>query len=247
MSKQGVGDGKLFATRESRTRILSLVALFGVSYFGSVILLLSLLDTDYNPITQAASDYGVGRYAIAMNLGFFIAGIGICAFAIANVLQKQRIKSRVGPAFLFVAGAVLIVDSYFTTNVGGGPATLHGTIHGFGGFFFFITAPLGILLVSRRVSPRRTLVTLIGLVIGFIVLGAPDNAPGLAERLILLVIFSSIIVASLDLYRNSKGGQPLSTNTQYSPIKSIGIPSVSLGAGLIPASLHCSNDDRRPT
>jgi hypothetical membrane protein len=203
MAKQGNSDGNLVAARESRTRILSLVSFFGVSYFGLVILLLSLLDTDYNPITQAASDYGVGRFAIEMNLGFFIAGIGMCAFALANVLQKQRIKSRVGPAFLFIAGVVLIMDSYFTTNAEGGPATLHGTIHGFGGLFFFITAPVGILLVSRKVSRSRTLVTLAGLIIGFTVLGAPDSASGLAERLILLVIFSSVIVASLDLYRLS--------------------------------------------
>jgi len=203
MAKQGNSDGNLVAARESRTRILSLVSFFGVFYFGLVILLLSLLDTDYNPITQAASDYGVGRFAIEMNLGFFIAGIGMCAFALANVLQKQRIKSRVGPAFLFIAGVVLIMDSYFTTNAEGGPATLHGTIHGFGGLFFFITAPVGILLVSRKVSRCRTLVTLVGLIIGFIVLGAPDSASGLAERLILLVIFSSVIVASLDLYRLS--------------------------------------------
>ncbi len=213
MAKRGDGDGKLFATRESRTRILSLVAFFGISYFGLVILLLSLFDTDYNPITQFASDYGVGRLAIVMNLGFLIGGSGLCAFAIANVLQKQRINSSLGPAFLFVAGGVLIMDSYFTTNIEGGPSSLHGTIHAFGGFFFFITAPLGILLVSRRASPRRTLVTLIGLVIGFIVLGAPDNATGLAERLILLVIFSSVIVASLDLYKHSKSGKSLSTST----------------------------------
>src|SRR5438128_4165250 len=96
MAKQGNSDGNLVAARESRTRILSQVSFFGVFYFGLVILLLSLLDTDYNPITQAASDYGVGRFAIEMNLGFFIAGIGMCAFALANVLQKQRIKSRVG-------------------------------------------------------------------------------------------------------------------------------------------------------
>jgi hypothetical protein len=212
MAKHGDGHGKLFATRESPTRILSLTAFSGVSYFGLVILLLSLLDTDYNSITQFASDYGVGRFAIVMNLGFLVAGIGICAFAIANVLQKQRIKSGLGPAFLLVAGGVLIMDSYFTTNVEGGPSTLHGTIHAFGGFFFFITAPLGILLVSRRASPRRTIVTLIGLVTGFVVLAAPDSATGLAERLILLAIFSSVIVASIDLYRNSKSGQPLSTD-----------------------------------
>src|SRR5207253_4748651 len=136
MAKQGNSDGNLVAARESRTMILSSFIFWGF-LFGLVILLLSLLDTDYNPITQAASDYGVGRFAIEMNLGFFIAGIGMCAFALANVLQKQRIKSRVGPAFLFIAGVVLVMDSYFTTNAEGGPATLHGTIHGFGGLFFF--------------------------------------------------------------------------------------------------------------
>jgi hypothetical membrane protein len=212
MAKQGNGDTSLVAAKESRTRILSLVALSGVSYFGLVILLLSLLDTEYNPITLPASDYGVGRFAIAMNFGFLIAGIGICAFALANVLQKQRVRSRVGPALLFVAGLALIMNSFFTTNAEGGPATLHGTIHAFGGFIFFTSAPIGVLLISRHVSRTRTITTLVGLIIGFIVLGLPYNASGLAERLILLMIFSSIIVASLSLYTNSKHSKLIETS-----------------------------------
>jgi hypothetical membrane protein len=198
------GEEAQEANRSGGTeRILSLIAIGGVSYFGLVILLLSLFDTDYNPITLAASDYGVGRFAVEMNVGFFVAGIGILAFSIANVLQNARPKSKVGSAFLIVAGLVLIMDSYFTTNVAGSPSTLHGTIHGFGGFFFFISAPVGILLISRKIGRVRFLATLLGLVVGFVVLGAPDNASGLAERIVLLVIFSSIILASLDIYKNA--------------------------------------------
>ncbi len=194
---------------KSKTRILSLVALAGVAHFGLTILLLSLLTTTYSPITQAASDYGVGPFATEMNLGFFVGGIGIIAFATAMARHKPR--SIVGSAFLDVAGAVLIMDSYFTTNLEGAPATLHGTIHGFGGFFFFLTAPIGMILVSRKFGRKRFFVTLAALIVAYGFLFANSvlpNTGGLAERIILLVIFSSVIAASLKLYRTSKGESP---------------------------------------
>jgi hypothetical membrane protein len=186
-----------------KQRDLALIAVVGVSYFGLTILLLTLFTTDFNPITQAASDYGVGPFAIEMNLGFFVGGIGMIAFASANSLQRNAPKSRAASVLLLIAGLVLIMDSYFTTNVEGGPSTLHGTIHGFGGLFFFITAPIGILLVSRKISRRRFLMTLVSLVVGFAILAAPLNAGGLAERVILLVIFSSVIASSLRLGNRS--------------------------------------------
>ncbi len=173
----------------------------GVSYFGLTILLLSLLDTDYSPISQVASDYGVGRFAIAMNLGFLVGGLGLIAFASAILLQRTGQRSRLGSILFFIAGAILVTDSYFTTILEGAPATLHGTIHGFGGFVFFLTAPIGTLLVYRRINRRRFLVALAGVVAAFAFLALSSilslNAGGLAEHLILLAVFSSVIVASL--------------------------------------------------
>lgn len=183
-------------------RILPLVSIVTVSYFGLVILLLTFFDGEFNPITDAASDYGVGHFAIAMNLGFFVAGIGFVAFALSYIGQKMRPKS--GPILLVIAGLILMMDSVFTTNLPGGPPSLHGTIHGLGGLFFFITAPIGLLLISRRQSLPQFLVTVFAFVIGFIILGAPINAGGLAERIVLLVIFSSVILDSLHLYQHSK-------------------------------------------
>ena len=93
------------------------------------------------------------------------------------------------------------MDSYFTTNMEGGPATLHGTIHGFGGLVFFITAPIGVLVVSRKLGRARILVAAVGLIAGFAMLAVNAGLSGLAERVILLVIFSSVIVAAKGLAR----------------------------------------------
>lgn len=179
-----------------RTRILSRLAIIGVSYFGLTILVLSLLDADYSPISQVASDYGVGRFALEMNLGFLVGGISLIAFALAIARRGAVTRFRAGSALFIVAGLALIMDSYFTTNLEGSPATLHGTIHGFGGLVFFITAPIGVLLVSRKFGRSRTLITAIGLIAGFTLLSMNAGLSGLAERVILLVIFSSVIMAA---------------------------------------------------
>jgi hypothetical membrane protein len=191
-------------------RILPLIAIIGVSYFGLVILLLTFFDSEFNPITEAASDYGVGHFAIAMNLGFFVAGVGFVAFALSYARQKMQRKSKASSILLIIAGLVLMMDSVFTTNLPGGAPSLHGTIHGFGGFFFFITAPIGALLISRKQGRLEFLITLVALIIGFVILGAPINAAGLAERVVLLVIFSSIIINSVRLYRGSRIAKILS-------------------------------------
>jgi hypothetical protein len=54
------------------------------------------------------------------------------------------------------------------------------------------------------------LITLVAFIVGFLFLVANAvlslNAGGLAERVVLLVIFSSVIVASLSFSRISTGG-----------------------------------------
>jgi len=184
---------------QNRT-VLAWVGVAGVSYFGLTILLLSLLDNDYSPISQAASDYGVGRFATEMNLGFLLGGVGLIAFALViGGRGAAAVRSRAGSALFLVAGLVLIMDSYFTTNMEGSPATLHGTIHGFGGFVFFITAPIGVLVISRKFGRARVLAAAVGLVVGFAMLAVNAGLSGLAERVILLVIFSSVIVTAKSL------------------------------------------------
>lgn len=185
----------------SMSRVLILVSVLGVLYFGLVILLLSTLTSDVNPVTEVASLYGIGPYAIEMNTGFFMGGIGMLAFAITIWSPSSGpYRSRVGAVLLFIAGLVLVMDSYFNTDPPAGPTTTHGIIHAFGGLFFFITGNLGLLTVARKFSRMRFLLTLTGVLVGFVLLAdASLDAGGLAERLILLVIFASVIADALSL------------------------------------------------
>ena len=188
--------------------ILRLVSIIGVSYFLLTILLLSLFTSDFSAISQAASDYGIGPFAIEMNLGFLVAGIGVITF---STMIAQRI-SRAGSAILFVDGAVLCMNAFFTTNPEGAPATLHGTIHGIGGGIFFFTAPVAMLLVSRRQGSRRLLITAVALVIGVSSFIASDalslDAGGLAERIMIVVIFSWVVANAIVNRPRSKDMAP---------------------------------------
>ena len=177
------------------TQALARLAVLGVSYFGLTILLLSLLDPDYNPISQAASDYDVGRFAIEMNLGFLVGGIGVIAFAWVVGRKGTPRTSKAGSTLFLIAGIVLLMNSYFTTNIEGGPVATHGTIHAFGGLIFFTTAPIGVLLISRKFGHNRLLMAAAGLILGFALLAVNAGLSGLAERVIILVIFTSVIVA----------------------------------------------------
>jgi len=116
--------------------VLHLVTILGVGYFALAILFLSLLDREFDPIGEVASLYGVGQYAFVMNAGFFLGGVGLVSFSIANFIQRTPRRSRAASFLLFIAGLILIMDSYFTTSLPGSPPTLHNTIHGFGGLSF---------------------------------------------------------------------------------------------------------------
>lgn len=188
-------------------KFLCLVTICGVSYFGLVILILSLLSNDYNPMNHFASDYGVGRFAIEMNLGFLVGGIGFIAFALSIFSNSGRIFTA-GSILLAIAGLILGINAFFPTDVEGAPHTLHGIVHALGGGNFFLTAPIGILLTSYRLGKNRFMIILSALatsVIFFVMNTALLlDAGGLAQRIMLLVVFSSIIALSLQIFRSSE-------------------------------------------
>lgn len=191
-------------TKRSTTRgALRFVAVVGPAYFALVVFLLSVFDPDYNAITQVASDYGVGRFALVMNSGFLVAGVALIAFAFGFALQSTGVRSRAGSLLFVIAGSVLMMDSFFTTDLEGTPQTLHGLIHGFGGFFFFLSAPMGLLLVTSRLDRRRFLIAVTAVIISFasLVLNAALSvgAGGLAERIVIELLLSSVVYAAFGL------------------------------------------------
>ena len=179
----------------------------GVGYLGLVILLLSLFTTDYNPITQLASDYGTGTYAVEMNAGFIAAGVGTLSLALLGLLDLEGRSARVGSAFFFPAGLALIMNGFFSTDIEGAATTLHGTIHGLGGLVFFTTAPVALLLVGYSFGRRWFALTLLALALGLgsLLLDSAMalDAAGLAERIMILVLFSSMILTAPRITRGT--------------------------------------------
>ena len=186
---------------------LGLGAIVGVGYLGVVILALSLFTNEYSPVTQVASDYGLGTFALEMNFGFFVAGIGVLCLATAVVSSGRRPVERVGGALLFPSGLALTLNAFFQTDLEGAARTLHGTIHGLGGIVFFFTAPLGLLLISYGLGRRRFGATLVAFVAAAVVLALNGafsmDAAGLSERIVILVIFTSLIATSLTIFRQA--------------------------------------------
>ena len=187
--------------------VLASVAMAGIGYLGLVILLLSLFTTGYSPITQVASDYGVGTYASEMNAGFLAAGIGTISLATAGLLDMERRSARAGSLLLFPAGVALVLNAFYQTDIEGAVNTFHGTIHGIGGLVFFFTTPVALLLVGYGPGGRRFAVTVLAVALGVssLVLDAvlALGAAGFAERIMILVLFSCMILTALRILRDA--------------------------------------------
>ncbi len=179
----------------------------GIGSLGLVILVLSLFTADYSPVTQVASDYGVGRYALEMNSGFFLAGVGMLSLAVATMTSNLRRSAKVGGALLLPGGVALIMNAFYQTDVEGAARTFHGLVHGLGGAVFFFTAPVGLLLISAALGRRRfafTLAAFVAVIVAFILDSVLAlNASGLAERFLIGVAFSSAVLTAYRLLRET--------------------------------------------
>lgn len=186
---------------------LCALAIVGVGYLGAVILTLSLFSTDYNPVTQVASDYGVGTYGPLMNSGFLLAGIGVISLALVIVFSDRTRTQRLGALLLLPSGLALVVNAFFQTDIEGAAMTLYGAVHGVGGAVFFFTASVGLLLVAWGFGRRRFGLTLLAFVLSIFLLGAVGalglDLGGLAERVLILVVFATLILTSAKVYRES--------------------------------------------
>jgi predicted neutral ceramidase superfamily lipid hydrolase len=107
---------------------LGIATVIGAVTCAGTILLLHLLRTGYNPVGNAVSDYGVGRYRVLHHIYVIAIGISGLAMAIAsfgNVLPESAWV--IGFLILFFAVRLLII--FFPTDLEGQPTTRTGRIH----------------------------------------------------------------------------------------------------------------------
>jgi hypothetical membrane protein len=92
------------------------------------ILLLHALPTGYNPIRNAVSDYGVGKYRVWHRVA--VLSLAVCGFALA-IASTGTIKpeSDIVIGFLVVFAIARVIIPFFPTDLEGQTFTTRGRIH----------------------------------------------------------------------------------------------------------------------
>jgi hypothetical protein len=90
---------------------------------------LHLLPTGYNPVRDAVSDYGVGRYRGWFWVQVVAGGVAGLALAIALAEATPSVPTLVVVMLLVSAVARFLIPAFATDQHGSRFQTLHGTVH----------------------------------------------------------------------------------------------------------------------
>jgi hypothetical protein len=196
----------------------SVIALLAVSVQVVVLALLHRLPTGYDPIRDAISDYGVGRYR-----GYFaaqlIAGALACpSIAVAFAQLHPYVPTFVVAALLTNAAARFLMPAFPTDQSGGRFKTAKGTIHMVLAIVAFAavaaaTTGLGGLLshyhdwhIAKTLLDTLGWVVLVGAVATALALVGPrlKQIFGLIERLFTLSVIAWLYDISIEFIRFAK-------------------------------------------
>jgi hypothetical protein len=193
----------------------SIVAAVAVSIETLALIALHLLPTGYNPVRDAVSDYGVGRYREIFWLQVLAGAVAGFALAVALEETSPSIPSVV-VALLAIASAARLLIPFFPTDQDGSRfQTVHGTIHMILAVTIFVALILAASELASALEHRPAwhgvkgwLTTLpwvmtgaaVGLVLG---LRAPRLRLiyGLMERVFLLASIAWFLIVSIELAR----------------------------------------------
>jgi Protein of unknown function (DUF998) len=129
----------------------SIIAAIFTALQATSLIVLHLLPTDYNPVSDAVSDYGVGRYrgwfwSQALSGGLACLALGIALAGLHPFTPTQAVVA------LIVTAVSRFLIPFFATDQGGSRfQTLHGIIHmilavlAFGGLIWAATGLWGTL------------------------------------------------------------------------------------------------------
>ena len=163
--------------------------------------MLHLLPTGYNPVRDAVSDYGVGRYRGWFWLQAVAGGVGCLALGIALAQLHPFTPTHVVAALIVTAAARLLIPFFATDQHGSRFQTLHGIIHmilaviAFGGLVWAATGLWSTLSHYPAWNGAAVVLAIRG----------PRLKPffGVFERLFYLSSIPWILIVAIDLARIS--------------------------------------------
>ena len=143
-------------------RFAALAGMLGPVLFGAVLVSLTLLEYDFmrslrwDPLLAATTDWpsglSLGPYGGWMIAAFITGGLLLMLFALG---LYRLFPASLGPAFLFIAGAGLMMLSSLTDpTYTSAPPTLHGQIHDAAYVLLGLGLLPGLFIMARQFGKR---------------------------------------------------------------------------------------------
>ncbi len=193
----------------------SIVAALATATWACALVVLHALPTGYDPVTDAVSDYGVGRYRVGYWLQVSAAGVAGLALAVALATSKPAKPSLVVAMLVVFAAARLAIPA-FPTDQG---ANRFQTVKGAGHMLLAVTAFAAITVAAMNLrgtlrdepawhGAEGLVVNIPWIMLGAVVAtGLALRRPrlraifGLLERLFYLSTLAWFFVISIELAR----------------------------------------------
>lgn len=189
----------------------ALISLLGSLVYVAVVAALHVLPTGYNPVHNAVSDYGVGKYAPLFRVSLWSSSLAVLALVggLALGVGSPPLASS-DLAFLGLVAVSRIGESLFPTNVEGERLTRTGALHYIFAiltFGFTYAAISGMTPALVKLHPwhsdKGLLTWLAGAVLVGLILVVVTLLPrlrrvfGLCERFFLLVTYAWLVLTAL--------------------------------------------------
>lgn len=205
--------------RRSVIAALAAAGIAGPILFTAAFVIQGLFRLDeYSPVAEFVSALEAGPGGWVQQVNFAVFGLLTVAFALGLHLGLRPTRwGATGPALLVLSGMALVWAAVFPLREDAAGVTYDPGLHIVGGVTYFLSSALGLAVVSRRLAADPGWRDLAGYALAtgvtgialFVAMGAfvvPDDAPlhawaGLAQRIVLLVLFPCTVVLALRLRR----------------------------------------------
>lgn len=113
---------------------------------------IGLLPPHYSIVSAPESDYGVGPFALLMDVNFLVRGASAALLVLA-LARSRRVSGRhVGLVAFSLWGLGSALLAFFPTDLAGYAATAHGTVHLTAAGIAFLAAAIGMSALGRSAS-----------------------------------------------------------------------------------------------
>lgn len=190
--------------------------------FVILLLILHVLEPEFDPTWRFVSEYMLGNFGWMMHLAFLMLAISLASAAVSIFSQVRTGYGYIGLAGLGIAAIGILIAAIFTTDpisAGYDSATFSGSMHVFGASLDF--TPVAALLISLALARNQAwrpirkslfmtaLITLVAMVAFMLMLPydgkfGPGVYAGLFGRLLLLSYLGWLATVGLHVIKLHK-------------------------------------------